>query len=325
MVGVDLLLFSLSSNTALFAGTPTLEPTTAQAAAVLGTNGRFAIYDTTASNTNVLSQIGPPDLNAFTGLLSVQGYGSIVDSTYGSATGAHLLDTLDPCALARGVFTPLRLNTLLTLSRFLAPPVPPGRAEQAQAPVVGTSSDSCPGAPAPGTARSRTLYLGQVLGVTSAHIVTSGEVAVRVGVLRPSGTTVYPEASVTRGKTGGTCTLPIRRSLWASWCVVRARVSRTARRCSARVVFATTSWACCRTHSASRAGGTTASGRCTRGSSAPPCDPRCGSPARRQRVRCTSWHRGTTALRSYGCRRRRRSRWCEARRTSRGGTRKRWR
>ena len=53
---------------------------------MLGTNGRFAIYDTTALNTNVLSQIGQPDLNAFTGLPSVQGYGSIVDNTYGSAT-----------------------------------------------------------------------------------------------------------------------------------------------------------------------------------------------------------------------------------------------
>ncbi len=202
VVVVDLLLFSLSSNTALFAGTPVFEPTTAQAAAVLGTNGRFAIYDTTALNTNVLSQIGQPDLNAFTGLPSVQGYGSIVDNTYGSATGAHLLDTFDPCALARGVFTPLRLNTLLTLSRFLAPQVPPGQSEGPQAPVVGASSDSCPGAPAPGTPQRRTLYLGQALGITSATIVTSGDVAPQVGVMGPSGTTVYPEASVTRGKRG---------------------------------------------------------------------------------------------------------------------------
>ena len=50
----------------------------------------------------------------FTTLPSVQGYGSIVDNTYGSATGTHFIDTLDPCALARGVFTPLRLRTLLT-------------------------------------------------------------------------------------------------------------------------------------------------------------------------------------------------------------------
>ena len=124
VVVVDLTLFGLSSATGFASATPdVVEPSKAEAASVLGTEGRFAIYYP-ASNYVQLGAIGQPDLNVFTTLPSVQGYGSIVDNTYGTATGSHFIDSLDPCALARGVFTPLRLRTLLTGPAQLAPEVP---------------------------------------------------------------------------------------------------------------------------------------------------------------------------------------------------------
>ena len=114
VVVLDLALFGLSSATGFASATPdVVEPSKAAAAGVLGTEGRFAIYHP-VSDYVALGAIGQPDLNVFTTLPSVQGYGSIVDNTYGTATGSHFIDTLDPCALARGVFTPLRLRTLLT-------------------------------------------------------------------------------------------------------------------------------------------------------------------------------------------------------------------
>jgi hypothetical protein len=49
----------------------------------------------------------------FTGLPSVQGYGSLVAARYAGATGTRWLGDLDGCALARGVFWPLRLAVLV--------------------------------------------------------------------------------------------------------------------------------------------------------------------------------------------------------------------
>jgi hypothetical protein len=105
VVVVDIGLFMLSSSVGLTDGHAVLEPTTAQATAVLGSTGRFAIYDTSGP-TETLELIGQPDLNAFTKLPSVIGYGSILSNSYGSATGTHTLDTLTPCALADGTSSP---------------------------------------------------------------------------------------------------------------------------------------------------------------------------------------------------------------------------
>jgi len=202
LVAVDLALFSLSSASGFVPGHPSFQPSRAQAAAVLGTRGRFAIYDTTGQNLQVLSAIGQPDLNAFTGLPSVQGYGSIVESGYGNETGAHFLDTFDPCALARGVFDPLRLATLLTLPQFLAPQVVAGRSAQLPVPPAGQSASACPGAPSPGTAATRSLYLGQVLDVSTVSVVLEhpgghrGRAAPRIGVVGIDGRTSWPNASV---------------------------------------------------------------------------------------------------------------------------------
>jgi hypothetical protein len=167
---------------------------------VLGTEGRFALYyvGSPASSLIGLGAIGQPDLNVFTTLPSVQGYGSIVDNTYGSATGSHTIDTLDPCALARGEFTPLRLHTLLTRPSQLAIAVP-------RSGVVPRPSAPCPGAPPPGSANGRTWYLGQTLTLTGATLATPTHRAApalagsRVGVLQAGGAVVFPRVTVRAG------------------------------------------------------------------------------------------------------------------------------
>ncbi|HVX21631.1 MAG TPA: hypothetical protein VHB02_09805 [Acidimicrobiales bacterium] len=201
VVLVDLVLFLLSTSTGLTSGHTTLQPSTAQAAAVLGNDGRFAIYDTSALNVSDLSTIGQPDLNVLTKRPSVQGYGSILAHTYGTVTGTHSLDTLDPCALARGVFAPLRLATLLTLPQFLAPKVTAG--QQPAAPAA------CPGAPAAGTAGRRTFYLGSSVTLSSASLVRTGPAAagageLRVGVVGPGGRTGWPVETVRTTAAGWT-------------------------------------------------------------------------------------------------------------------------
>ena len=195
VVVVDLTLFGLSSATGFASATPdVVEPSKAEAASVLGTEGRFAIYYP-ASDYVQLGAIGQPDLNVFTTLPSVQGYGSIVDNTYGTATGSHSIDTLDRCALARGVFTPLRLRTLLTAPAQLAPEVPSSG-------VVPSPPPPCPGAPPAGTAQERTWYFGQALTLTRATLVTprrSASTALagsRVGVLRAGGAVVFPALTI---------------------------------------------------------------------------------------------------------------------------------
>ncbi len=196
VVVVDLALFGLSSATGFASATPdVVEPSKAEAATVLGTEGRFAIYDPATYDYVQLGAIGQPDLNVFTTLPSVQGYGSIVDNTYGTVTGTHFIDMLDPCALARGIFTPLRLRTLLTGPSQLATAVP-------RSGVLPSAPAPCPGAPRAGTAKERTWYFGQTLTLTGATLVTPGHTAStalgasRVGVLRAGGAVVFPSLSI---------------------------------------------------------------------------------------------------------------------------------
>jgi hypothetical protein len=218
VVVVDLALFGLSSATGFASATPdVVEPSKAAAASVLGTEGRFAIYDP-ASGYVQLGAIGQPDLNVFTTLPSVQGYGSIVDNSYGGATGSHFIDTLDPCALARGEFTPLRLRTLLTGPSQLAREVPSSG-------VVPSAPAPCPGAPPAGTAKERTWYFGQALTLTGATLATPGRststalAGSRVGVLRAGGAVVFP--ALTLRAAGDHATVAFRSPVDAMGLVVR--------------------------------------------------------------------------------------------------------
>lgn len=215
-VALDLGLFTAACSTGLIPGNVSLEPTPTEAAAAVGTTGRFAIYDTTAINTDSLSKLGQPDLNAFTGLPSVQGYGSIVGAAYTDATGTHTLDTLSPCALATGVFDQVRLSTLLVLPEFLAQPLAPGATlpapvQQFPSTAQSVAPDNCAGAPRPGTPTTRRWYFGQTLTLTGVQLVPGAPGArhrlslqgLRVGVVTPSGAVRFPAARLLAVSGGG--------------------------------------------------------------------------------------------------------------------------
>jgi len=199
---VDVLLFTLTSSTGLASGHVTLEPSPGTAASVLGASGRFAMFDTTVQSLDLTSSLGQPDMNVFTGLPSVQGYGSLIGGRYGAATGSHTLDTLDACALADGVFTPLRLSSLLTIPLFLAPEVAPIQTQRSPAPL-------CPSAPLPGTRTSRTWYLGQDLDIAQVSLVRTGVATgtPRLAVLGAHGRLHWPAETVRATSSGWAVTL----------------------------------------------------------------------------------------------------------------------
>ena len=204
-VGIDLLVFTAVASTGLTPGQVTVTPSPDLSAAVLGTNGRFGIYDTSATNSDELTQIGQPDLNVFNRATSVNGYSALVAGNYGTVTGAHTLDDLDSCALERGVFTQLRLATLLTLPEFVAPLLRPDGVIGSQGRAAPPSPpESCPGAPRPGTAHQRTFWLGQTLELTSAHLTHQGRGtgSLAVAVVRPGGAIAHPPVTVVRVKDG---------------------------------------------------------------------------------------------------------------------------
>jgi hypothetical protein len=203
VVFCDLIVFNLSSATGYVPEHTPVTPVTASATAGLGTTGRFAIFDTTGQRVARLTTVGQPDLNDLIKLESVQGYGSLVGGTYDAATGAHTLDDLSACALESGVFNPLRLKTLITPSVFLAPPIGINGTVSAQ---YDSPPAPCPGAPLPGTPGRRSFYLGQTL---TLRAVTLGRAdrslhrpanfvarPLRVGVIEPSGATVFPPERV---------------------------------------------------------------------------------------------------------------------------------
>ena len=296
VVVADIGLFMLSSSVGLTDGETVLEPTTAEAAAVLGNSGRFAIYDT-AGPTETLNSIGQPDLNIFTKLPSVMGYGSILSNAYGQATGAHTLDTLSPCALADGAFVPLRLTTLLTLPAFVAPPAP------ASGPPIPPAA--CPGAPVPGTATRRTFYFGQQLPVASVALVRTGAPTastrpLRLGVLGPGGGTIWPRSRSGGPPRAGRWPSPPRRRRPAWWWPARPARSATPRWSPPPGASAGRSTGCCRTRWPTRAGGTPARGSGSPGSPPPRCCRRCGSPHRPPALGSARSAAPTTAARWRG-------------------------
>lgn len=95
----------------------------ARPVADLGYPGRFAIYDPGLLDTSDLSALQPPDLNSISGTPSVQGYTSIVDGQYATATGSHQAtgdgqNTLAPAAVADGTLDSLSTTILLTLPQY---------------------------------------------------------------------------------------------------------------------------------------------------------------------------------------------------------------
>jgi hypothetical protein len=139
-------------------------PTTLPASAFTG-GGRFAVYDPDLLDGAGLNEIGAPDLNVVDAVPSSQGYGSVVDGNYASATGTHQptglgQDIVDPAALANGTFDHLDTTVLFSPRDYF---------------LVDAGADTASASPMPGLRRlgahgSSTWYLGENLLVKRISI-----------------------------------------------------------------------------------------------------------------------------------------------------------
>ncbi len=170
---LDLVAFSAFTSTGLVGGAGPREASRAYASSVLGVRGRFALVDYQGTHTESYRALGQPNMNVFTRLASVQGYGSLLATDYDTATGTHPQNWVDPCALARGVFAPLRLSTIVVATQLLAQP---GTADSPR-------PSSCLGFH---RAPTVTRAFGEVLDVAAltlrapaGHTLATGELSVR--------------------------------------------------------------------------------------------------------------------------------------------------
>lgn len=157
----------------------------------LGYPGRFAIYDPDLLDGNDLSALGPPNVNDISadGMPSVQGYSSIVDGNYASATGSHSAtgdgqDFLAPSAVGNGTLDALDTSILLTVPAYLTTASGSG---QAAAGPPGTGRRTL----APGG--SATWYLGESAVVSRVTIpdrrARADAARIRIGLTAPDGRT----------------------------------------------------------------------------------------------------------------------------------------
>ena len=172
LVALDLVAFVASSGMGLLSGHDVVvEPNRAQAAAVLGTKGRFAVVNSAQDNLPLLSKLGPPNQNVFTKLGSVEGYGSLTDVAYDDATGTHGRNKLDPCAVKVGRTKQLRLASIVAWAGAYSHYVSP-------TPTTTRTDYTAPGcqhdvAGAPGT--PRTLWFGRSVKATRIDIYATAD------------------------------------------------------------------------------------------------------------------------------------------------------
>jgi hypothetical protein len=114
----DLAVFLVFCSTGLVAGYG-VEPSGANARAVLGAQGRTALVDVVGQHSREFEALGEANMNVFTRLPSVQGYGSLISTIYNRSTGTHPQEQLNPCEMVRGTFGQLRLSGLAVASSQL--------------------------------------------------------------------------------------------------------------------------------------------------------------------------------------------------------------
>ncbi len=153
----DLVVFLLFTSNGLIGGQGAREASRAYAEQLISSNGRFAMVDVNGAHTKVFRDLGQPNMNVFTHMASVQGYGALVSNIYDNATGTHPQAWLNACHLQEGIFTPLRLAVVVIASGELMTPTN----EQSTVPT------RCEGvSPAPSVPR----YFGQALSVGSISL-----------------------------------------------------------------------------------------------------------------------------------------------------------
>ncbi len=178
-------------------------------------DGRFIIYDPDEFDTNQLYKIGQTDLNVFSGTPSAQGYTALTNGNYYNATGAHLLESLNPTTLPGTVWDGLNVTTLLSLPSYFVTPVagtttvhtssviPPPAGPVQGLPPVPTSFRLAPG-------QSHRWLLGGALSLDGLSIPDPGGTAdrLRVGIVTAGGPVDWLGAqTVHTGGAGATRTL----------------------------------------------------------------------------------------------------------------------
>ncbi len=197
LVVVDLLFFTVTSVSGLTLSFPAPMLPTATSAVSIPAGTRFAMFDPGNEYPSQFSLLAQNDLNELVHVPSVEGYGSLTDSGYQSATGTRTHNTLSPCALAEGDFVPLDLSTVVTVSDDLIQ-------KQGSPPETLTSvpSTACRASPPPGHA---VWWFGRPLSMVSASVSYTGPAAepgaVRIGLVSRTGATSWTTATV-RASTG---------------------------------------------------------------------------------------------------------------------------
>jgi len=126
LVALDVLVFALFASEGFLPGRVNVEPSRAYALSAIDPVGRYALVDPSGTNHYTFEDLGAANMNVFTKLPSVQGYGSLIDELYGNVTQTHPLFGLDGCQLARGVYHQLQLSTVIVPMNKLTTLVHPG-------------------------------------------------------------------------------------------------------------------------------------------------------------------------------------------------------
>jgi len=161
--------------------------------------GRFAVYDPDLLDYSELSELGVPDGNVLSGTPSIEGYSSLVESTYAQVTGSHQAtgegqNVLDPTAVADGTLDQLDTTVLLTPSAYLV-------TSAGQAPSL---PDRRAGRRVLGPGDTATWYLGADLAATSVTVPVEtaparDEPRIQVGLVGPGGSTTWMSPVVAPG------------------------------------------------------------------------------------------------------------------------------
>jgi hypothetical protein len=157
ILAADIVLFLMFSSTGLIGGGVPVSPSRPSAVALLGNQGRFALVDESGAHFLQFEELGSPNMNVFTRLPSVQGYGSLISTIYGNATGTHPVAALNPCSLADGTFAQLRLAAVAVSSSELST-------------VFGANNPPSARCLPPEVTPTAQRYFGQLLRVRSVSV-----------------------------------------------------------------------------------------------------------------------------------------------------------
>jgi hypothetical protein len=115
----DVMVFVIFTSGGLIGGPGPREASRTAALTLLGNDGRFALVDDGGVHTGDYRFIGEPNMNVFTGISSVQGYGALISTIYDDVTGTHPQAMVNACHLADGTFTQLRLGSIAIATQNL--------------------------------------------------------------------------------------------------------------------------------------------------------------------------------------------------------------